>query len=417
MTARTTRYRWVVLAVTLVAFMQTHLHRMAFASLIPTFVTDLGLTYAAAGTLQTAYFWTYAIVQIPIGITVDRWGARRVMLLCTVCLAAGALAFAESTTYATSILARMLVGFGAAAVWVPGMQLVMQWFPPSERGRAAGLMSAGGGVGGTLGLVVVPVVAATLGWRLAYGLTAVPALVTVALIALLLRRRGPLAPPSAAADDGARRSAPNRGALEPSAARAREGALRRVLRVRAIWTLNVNVIFSYGGYFSFITFLPSFLVRGVGLSQAEAGSITGLVTAGTVISWPVAGFLSDRLGRRRGVFLFSQLVSVFAVLFFAVGAPAVPTAGIAVAAFTMGLLVGGLILPFVMVMDMVPRELAATAAGLTNGACFVGAMVLPIVLGRVVDVTGSFTIAFLVAAAVQAAAFMAGLFVREPLAT
>jgi sugar phosphate permease len=136
-----------------------------------------------------------------------------------------------------------------------------------------------------------------------------------------------------------------------------------------------------------------------------------------VISWPVAGFLSDRLGRRRGVFLFSQLVSVFAVLFFAVGAPAVPTAGIAVAAFTMGLLVGGLILPFVMVMDMVPRELAATAAGLTNGACFVGAMVLPIVLGRVVDVTGSFTIAFLVAAAVQAAAFMAGLFVREPLAT
>jgi sugar phosphate permease len=264
---------------------------------------------------------------------------------------------------------------------------------------------------------VVPVVAATLGWRLAYGLTAVPALVTVALIALLLRRRGPLAPPSAAADDGARRSAPNRGALEPSAGRVREGALRRVLRVRAIWTLNVNVIFSYGGYFSFITFLPSFLVRGVGLSQAEAGSITGLVTAGTVISWPVAGFLSDRLGRRRGVFLFSQLVSVFAVLFFAVGAPAVPTAGIAVAAFTMGLLVGGLILPFVMVMDMVPRELAATAAGLTNGACFVGAMVLPIVLGRAVDVTGSFTIAFLVAAAVQAAAFMAGLFVREPLAT
>jgi sugar phosphate permease len=67
-----------------------------------------------------------------------------------------------------------------------------------------------------------------------------------------------------------------------------------------------------------------------------------------------------------------------------------------------------------MVVDYVPRDLAATAAGLTNGACFIGAMVLPIVLGRIVDVTGSFTAAFLVAASVQAAACAAALFVTEP---
>ncbi|HYE89619.1 MAG TPA: MFS transporter [Terriglobales bacterium] len=388
------RYRWAVLSLTVVAFMQTHLHRMAFAPLIPTFVADLGLTYAAAGTIQTAYFWTYAVSQVPIGVIADRWGARRVMAACAVTLAVGGLAFAVATSYTASILARMVVGLGAAAVWVPGMQLITQWFPPSERGRAAGLMSAGRGLGGSLGLVLVPVATAALGWRLAYGLTVVPAVLTLGMILLVLRRPPP--------------------GVVPGRARAARGALRRVLAVRAIWPLNVNVVFSYGGWFSFVTFLPAYLVRGLGFTHAQAGVITGLVTAGTMVSWPLAGFMSDRLGRRRPVFLFSQLVSVAGLLFFALGAAPFGLVGIGVAAFITGLLVGGMILPFVMVVDFVPRELAATAAGVTNGACFAGAMVLPIVMGRIVDVTGSFAIAFLVAAAVQAAAFVAGLFVAEP---
>jgi predicted MFS family arabinose efflux permease len=383
-----------VLGVTVVAFMQTHLHRMAFAPLIPIFVADLGLSYAAAGTIQTAYFWTYALAQIPIGIVTDRLGARRVMLVCTALLALGAGAFAASGSYAMLLLSRMLVGLGAAAVWVPGMLLITQWFPAAERGRAAGLMSAGGGVGGTLGLVLVPVIAAALGWRGTYALTMLPAALTLVLIAAVLRRPG--------------------AAATPSVARAGRGSLRRVLAVRAMWPLNVNVVFSYGGYFSFITFLPSFLVRGLGLSQGQAGVVTGLVTAGTIISWPLAGMLSDRLGRRRPVFLFSQFVSLLALLVFALVAPGMGLGAVSVTAFATGLLVGGLILPFVMVVDYVPRELAATAAGVTNGACFVGAMVLPIVLGRIVDVTGSFAAAFLVAAAVQAAAFVAALFVIEP---
>jgi predicted MFS family arabinose efflux permease len=388
------RYRWTVLSVTIVAFMQTHLHRLGFASLIPVFVADLGLSYAAAGTIQTAYFWTYALAQVPVGLLTDRWGARRVMLICTSLLTLGGLAFAASGTYAALLLSRMVVGLGAAAVWVPGMLLIAQWFPSAERGRAAGLMSAGGGVGGTLGLVLVPVLAEALGWRLAYATTVVPSLITLALIAVLIR------------NPRERATAPTR--------RAVQGSLRRVLAVQAMWPLNINVIFSYGGYFSFITFLPSFLVRGLGLSQGQAGVVTALVTVGTVISWPLAGILSDRLGRRRPVFLFSQFVSLLALLVFALVAPHMGLLTVSLTALATGLLVGGLILPFVMVVDYVPRDLAATAAGLTNGACFLGAMILPIALGRIVDVTGSFSIAFLVAAGVQAVAFVAALFVTEP---
>jgi len=388
-------YRWVVLAVATVAFMQTHLHRMAFAPLIPTFVSDLGLSYAAAGAIQTAYFWTYTAAQIPVGLVADRWGVRRVMLACMALLAAGALVFALSGGYGEAVVARMIVGLGAAAVWVPGMRLLSEWFPPSERGRATGLMSAGGGFGGTLALVLVPIVAAGWGWRTAYGVLAVPALVTLALIVLGLR-----AGPAAAVAPAPR-------------ARGAGGALRRVLASRRLLPLNLAVLFSYGGYFSFLTFLPSFLVRQLDMTNPQAGLVTGLITAGTIVSWPLAGLLSDRLGRRKPVYLASQGLSALACVVFALGAPHFTPWTVAATAIATGLLVGGMIVPFVMVIELFPPELAATAAGVTNAACFVGGMVLPIVLGVIVDATGGFAAAFLVAAAVQVVALGLGALVVE----
>ncbi|MBI2216757.1 MAG: MFS transporter [Candidatus Rokubacteria bacterium] len=386
----TSSYRWVVLGLTVVGFMQTHLHRFAFASLIPTFVADLGLSYAAAGTIQTAYFWTYTLVQVPIGMMADRWGSRRVMVACMGVLAAGALAFAASRTYVEAIGARMLVGLGAAAVWVPGMRLVSEWFPPAERGRATGLMSAGGGIGGTLGLVLVPWLAGFLGWRTAYAALSVPAILTVLLLAVFLRSRGG-------------------GAV----AHAADGRLGRVLASRALWPFNVSVCCSFGGYFSFLTFLPAFLVKDMRFTPAEAGFTTSLITAGAILSWPLAGVLSDRLGVRKPLVLASQAVSVLACLAFAWPLPALPPAAAMVAALATGLLIGGTILPFVMIAELFPHDLAATAAGVANSACFVGGMVLPILLGRVVDVTGSFAPAFVVAALVQLAALVAAWFVTE----
>ena len=384
-------YRWVIVALGLIAFLQTHLHRLGFAPLIPEFTRELALTYAAAGTVQAAYFWTYMLVQVPVGIAADRWGPRRVMLACMAMLAVGALAFAASRSYPAAIAARMLVGVGAAAVWVPSVRLVGEWFDPAERGRAAGLIGAGGAVGGTLGLLLMPWLAAAWGWRWAYGSMALPALVTLLLIALLLRPRAPAGP------------APPM----PS------GSVRRVLAMRAIWPFNLTVLFAYGGYFSFLTFLPAFLVARLGLTPTRAGLVAALITAGTIVSWPLAGALSDRAGRRKPFYVASQLASVGLCLVYAFVVPGLGAAGAMVISVVAGVLVGGLILPFVMITELVPPELSGTAAGIVNTACFVGAMVLPIALGRVVDVTGSFAAAFVLAAGVQGMALVCALAMRE----
>jgi predicted MFS family arabinose efflux permease len=270
------------------------------------------------------------------------------------------------------------------------MRLVIEWFPRGERARATGVVSAGGGIGGTLGLLLVPWLAARWGWRWAYGGTAALALLTLALIAVCVRR----GPQTVAAASGG-------------------GGLSTVLATPALWPLNLLVFFQYGAYFSFLTFLPSFLVAVLGATATEAGAIAGLVTAGTIVSWPLAGWLSDRQGRRKPLALFSQLCNVLACLAFALAVPRLGLGGAALTAAAFGILVGGMILPFVMVVELFPPELAATAAGVTNAACFVGVMILPIVLGRLVDLTGGFAASFLLAAALQAVALGCGVFVRE----
>ena len=385
-------YRWVILSVCTLGFMQTHIHRVGFAPLIPTFVADLQLTYAAAGAIMTAYFWTYTAVQVPIGLLVDRWGARRVMVAFMAVLVLGAALFPLSRTYTQSLLARALVGLGAAAVWVPSLRLITEWFRAEERGRVIGILSAGGALGGTSALLLIPLLADRWGWRWGYAATLVPVLLTLALFALFVR-----------GGDGPSGAALGGGLL----------ALRRVLGTGVIWWFNVSVLLFYGAYFSMVTWLPTFLVNALRVTPAQAGFVTSLLTAGTIVSWPLAGLITDRIGRRKWVYLFSQLMSVAVSLVFALAGPHLSFAGAAGVALAAGVLFGGMITPFVMVVELFPRELAGTASGIVNTFCFLGSLIIPVLLGRVVDVTGSFPAAFLAAAAVQALAFVTACFTRD----
>ena len=390
------RYRWVILGVCLFGFMQVHIHRVGFAPLIPTFMGDLGITYAAAATIMTAYFWTYALVQVPVGVLADRLGPRRMMLTFLGILVVGVIAFPLSRDYTQSLVTRSLIGLGAAGIWLPGLRLIHEWFPPQERGRATGLFSAGGGIGGTAGLVLVPALAEHLGWRWGYAMTLLPLLTTLALIYLFVRP-GPLAE---------RRSA----AAVP---RGTAAVLRDVLGVAALWPINVAVLFSYGAFISLVTFLPAFLMRQEGLTPGRAGLVTGLITAGTVVSWPLAGFISDWIGRRKVIYLFSQGMCVLSCLAFALLVPGTGWAGAALVALFTGLMLGGLVTPFVMVVELFPSDLIGTASGVVNTFCFAGSLLIPVLIGKILDVSGSFPAAFTACAAFEAVALASAAFTRE----
>ncbi|MFQ5521178.1 MAG: MFS transporter, partial [Candidatus Methylomirabilia bacterium] len=375
--------RWMILAVSTLAFLQVHVHRVGVAPLIPTFIADLSLTYAGAGAIMTAYFWTYTGAQIPIGVLTDRWGARRVMIVFVAILALGVVVFPMSRSWGQSVLARALVGLGAAAVWVPSLRLISEWFSAHERGWVMGILSAGGGVGGTLGLLVVPLLADRWGWRLGYAVTVIPVLLTLALIVLFIRSAG-------GEDRGGRRGvAQGIAGGRPAGNWGNLTALWVVLGTPALWPFNVTALLFYGAFFSLVTWVPTFLVQH-GASESQAGFVTSLIAAGTIVSWPLAGFLTDRLGQRKAILLVSQALTCVVSLAFAWVVPELPIWGAAGVALGTGIVVGGMIIPFVVVTELFPRELAGTAAGVLNTFFFIGGLSVPVLLGRVVDLTGSF---------------------------
>ncbi|OGK84227.1 MAG: hypothetical protein A2X53_02485, partial [Candidatus Rokubacteria bacterium GWA2_70_23] len=355
-----------------------------------------------------AYFWTYTAVQVPIGIMTDRLGARRVMLAFMAVLLLGVGVFALSGSYAQALVGRCLVGLGAAAVWLPGLRLINEWFPPEERGRVTGIFSSGGGIGATAALLGIPLLADRFGWRVGYSVTLIPVLLALAAIFFVIRP-GPLG-----AVQGPPRHVAGRSAVAPVGGGG--GALAQlggVLGTPALWTFNLAVLLSYGAYLSLVTWLPAFLVRSEGLSRSAAGLVTALMTAGTIISWPVAGFLSDRLRRRKAVWLFSQGMSVPVCLAFAFVVPGSGVGGAITVAVLTGLVLGGMVTPFVMVAELFPPHLVGTASGVVNTFTFVGALVIPVLLGAVLDVSGSFPAAFVACAGVQALAFLTACFTRE----
>lgn len=374
--------RWAILGVCLLGVVIAYIHRLGLAPLVPMLVDDLGVAYAGAGVLVTAYFWTYAAVQVPLGVLTDRVGARRTMLLSLGILAVGIVAFALSRGFGEGLAARGLVGLGAAGFWLPALRLIRDWFPAHERGRATGLCSAGGGIGGTAALLLLPALADDLGWRVAYATTLGPLIAMVVLTLTIVRDR-----PGDREHDGA--------AGRPVAPLA---ALGQVLGTGALWPLALSSFFAYGAFLGLVTWLPTALVTEHGLSAAAAGRVTSLVTGLVTLSWPLAGVVADRTGRPRTIAVASLLAGAGACLTFAGFEPGTGILALAVTAGMMGLAMGGTLMPYLLVLERFPGALVGTAAGVVNTSWLLGGLAAPAALGVLIDVAGRFPPVFVACA-------------------
>jgi MFS family permease len=141
--------------------------------------------------------------------------------------------------------------------------------------------------------------------------------------------------------------------------------------------------------------------------------VTALLAAGTTISWPLAGVLSDRVGRRKPFFLVSQATWIAVAVVFTLSEGRLGPGGAGVVTAIAGLLFGGTILPYLMAVELFSPDIAATAASVVNGAALVGGILVPVMIGRIIDVSGSFSTAFAVTAGLHVAAFACALLIPE----
>lgn len=186
-------YRWVILAVGILAYGTSQFSRQNYAGVQKFIAGDLGLDRGTLGVMGSAFFYAYAVAQMPWGIASDRLGSRAVIGTGIFLTAATMSGFAMGESTGSLIFWRILSGIAAAAVYMPLTGGIARWFPDKERGLSQGTL---GGVGGALGegaaYALLPILSVYFasGWRQGMHMLAA-AIAVLGVFALVLFRSAP----------------------------------------------------------------------------------------------------------------------------------------------------------------------------------------------------------------------------------
>jgi MFS family permease len=170
----------------------SYLYRSINALISEALVSEFGLSPGNLGFLTATYFLAFGLIQLPLGVWLDRFGPRRVQAVLLSIAAAGAVLFASADGFLALSVGRGLIGLGAAGALMAGLKAIVLWFPPERIALANGWFIMLGALGAVTATAPAEVVLAHLGWR---GVFAVLATVTAvsALVILLVvpeRRHG-----------------------------------------------------------------------------------------------------------------------------------------------------------------------------------------------------------------------------------
>lgn len=402
---RTPHYGWVVIFMGMLTTIAAHgFGRMAYTLILPAMKDGLRFDYTQLGLLGTGNFVGYLAMALIGGFLAARFGTRRVIGLALLLLAVSLMATGLAHSFGFALAMRFLTGLANGAAYVPAMALGSAWFAMRRRGFATGIVSGGIGAGTLIsGLLVPPILAAqgVEGWRTAWEVLGGIALGIAALVAFLIRNRPEdkgLLPIGAPAD------APP--ALPAADLRLSSWQWSAVYRKGAVWYLGLVYFFYGASYIIYMTFFAAYLVKEIGMSQAFAGGLWAAVGALSTFCGILWGGISDRLGRSRGAALAYLVLALAYTVFALVQSPF----GFTLSAVIFGLSAWGI--PTIMAAaagDHLGPRLAPAGLGFITLFFGIGQAAGPAFGGFLADASGTFTLPFLVAAAISLAGGIAAI--------
>ena len=366
---------WIIGALFyLIAFYQ----RVSPAVMTGELMRDFHINAKQLGNLSAFYFYLYVAMQIPIGILIDRWGAKKVLVAGCLSAAVGAFLFGTTDYFALACTGRAVIGGATAVGWLVILKLATHWFPRRQFAMLSGLGLFIGNMGSLTAQVPLRLLIESFGWRTTAVASGVVTL-GVGLLAWMLVENDP-------ADKGFISYAPDE--LRDRASTSLKGVLtglHRVFGYANTWLIflaqggMVGPVLSFTGLWG----VP-FLARRYELSPKSAAAICSIMIICWAVASPICGGLSDQIGRRKPIYLGGAVVSTLGwiVLFYF---PGLPLAAFVIVAAATTLACGSGVLGFAFSKEKVPIRYVGTTSAVTNIGNMLGPTLLQPGIGWMLD--------------------------------
>ena len=369
------RLAWTVWGLGAALYIIGFFQRVAPGVMTSELMNDFNLTAAALGNLSAFYFYSYVAMQIPTGLLADSWGPRRLLTAGALVAGGGSLSFALADGMFWACAGRLLIGGSVAVAFVAMMKLSSHWMAPRQFALASGMALFLGILGAVFAGTPLRLMVDAFGWRPVMLASSTLPFAVAALIWIIVR------------DDPRERGYASYASEVPAGA-PRIGiiaGLRKVFEYRNTWLLLLTPGSVAGSVLAFAGLwgVP-FLTTHYGLTPPQAAALCSAQLLAWAVGGPVFGGLSDRIGRRKPLYVAGCSIS-------AVGwgliilVPGLPLFFLIALLIVIGFAAGCMIIGFAFAKESVPLPLAGTAAGVCNMGSMMGPMLLQPAVGWMLD--------------------------------
>jgi MFS family permease len=352
-------------------------HRVAPAVITNELMRDFQMNAAALGNLSAFYFYSYVAMQIPTGILADRWGPRRLLTAgaCVTAVGSAMFAMAPSTTWAAT--GRLLIGGSVAVAFVGLLKVASNWFSPRRFALVSGLALTVGIVGAVFAGTPLRILVDNFGWRAVILSSAVVSIIIGAGTWFFVRD---FPHEKGFTDFSETPFSSNKG--------KHQGLFSGVRQVFQYTNTTLLFLIPGGVAGCVLTFAGlwgvPFLVVSQRVTPETAATLTSVLLVAWAIGGPFFGWLSDRLGNRKKLFILGCGVSVagwVAVVFLNF----IPLLFYVPVLILTGFFSGNMMICFVFSKESVPVRLSGTVSGVINMGVMSGPMILQPAVGWVLD--------------------------------
>ena len=295
--------RRIIFLIACLMFSLSQFYRASVAVIAPDLIQDLGMDTRGLSLISAAFFYAFALMQIPISMYLDGIGPRVSMTVLSLIAVIGAMMFAMGHSLSVLVTGRMLIGIGMACNLMGTLKLITLWFTPLRFATLSALVSSLGTVGNLIAATPLVLMVQAMGWRNSFLVIAGINLVLTLLFYLVTRDR----PASLVSRDVPKAASTHILEIWIN--------LRQLFGEKDYWIISLGTFCRYGIFAAVQSLWAGpFLINVIGVSVVSAGNLLFLMSVGMVVGSPICGWLSDAVLENRKGIIVAGLIAMGAVL-------------------------------------------------------------------------------------------------------